>query len=103
LESIRGLHKRSKNTASVHFDPVRFFRIDLAYFWNKPSLLRICGINRLRFASFFRICGINRLLFTSICPICPGIDSEESILPAYVTWPAGTTSRVVVPTRQAGN
>jgi hypothetical protein len=33
----------------------------------------------------------------------PGIDSEESIPPAYVTWWAGTTSRVVVPTRQAGN
>jgi len=40
LESIRGLHKRSKNTDSVRFDPVRFFRFDLAYFWNKPSLLR---------------------------------------------------------------
>jgi hypothetical protein len=33
----------------------------------------------------------------------PGIDSEESIGPAYVTWRAGTTSRVVVPARQAGN
>ena len=40
LESIRGLHKRSKNTYSVPFDPVRFFRFDLAYFWNKPSSLR---------------------------------------------------------------
>jgi hypothetical protein len=33
----------------------------------------------------------------------PGIDSEESISPAYVAWQAGTTYRVVVPTRQAGN
>jgi hypothetical protein len=33
----------------------------------------------------------------------PGIDSEESIPPTYVTWRAGTKSRVVVPARQAGN
>ncbi len=33
----------------------------------------------------------------------PAIDSEESIPPAYVTWRACTTSRVVVPARQAGN
>ncbi len=28
---------------------------------------------------------------------------EESIPPAYVAWRAGTTNRVVVPARQAGN
>ncbi len=33
----------------------------------------------------------------------PGIDSEESNLPAYVAWWDGTTNRVVVPTPQAGN
>ncbi len=33
----------------------------------------------------------------------PGINSEESILPAYVAWQVGTTNRVVVPARQAGN
>ncbi len=33
----------------------------------------------------------------------PGIDSEDSIPPAYVAWRAGTTYRVVVPARQAGN
>jgi hypothetical protein len=33
----------------------------------------------------------------------PGIDAEESIPPAYVAWRAGTTNRVVVPARQAGN
>ncbi len=33
----------------------------------------------------------------------PGIDSEESITPAYVAWRAGTTNRDVVPARQAGN
>jgi hypothetical protein len=34
----------------------------------------------------------------------PGIDSEESILQAKLAWRAGTTNRVVVPTRrQAGN
>jgi hypothetical protein len=31
------------------------------------------------------------------------IDSEESIQLAYVAWRAGTTIRVVVPARQAGN
>ncbi len=33
----------------------------------------------------------------------PGIDSEDSIPPAYVAWRAGTKNRVVVPARQAGN
>jgi hypothetical protein len=33
----------------------------------------------------------------------PGIDSEDSIPPAYVAWRVGTTKRVVVPARQAGN
>jgi hypothetical protein len=33
----------------------------------------------------------------------PGIDSEESIPLAYVSWWAGTTIRIVVPARQAGN
>jgi len=31
----------------------------------------------------------------------PGIDSRESILPAYVAWRAGATNRVVVPALQA--
>jgi hypothetical protein len=44
-------------------------------------------------------------LFQSICKRLrsPGIDSEESILPAYITWRAGTSNRVVVQARQAGN
>jgi hypothetical protein len=33
----------------------------------------------------------------------PGIDSKELIQPAYVAWRAGTTNRVVVSARQAGN
>ncbi len=33
----------------------------------------------------------------------PGIDSDDSIPPAYVVWRVGTTNRVVVPARQAGN
>jgi hypothetical protein len=33
----------------------------------------------------------------------PGIDSKESIPPAYVAWRAGTSNRVVIPARQAGN
>ncbi len=37
------------------------------------------------------------------CLRSPEIDSQESIPPAYVTWLAFTTSRVVIPARQAGN
>ncbi len=33
----------------------------------------------------------------------PGIDSEESILSAYLAGRTGTTNMVVVPARQAGN
>jgi hypothetical protein len=33
----------------------------------------------------------------------PRIDSPELIPPAYVAWRAGTTNRVVVLARQAGN
>jgi hypothetical protein len=33
----------------------------------------------------------------------PKIESEESIQLTYVAWRAGTTYRVVVPARQAGN
>jgi hypothetical protein len=33
----------------------------------------------------------------------PGIESEESISPAYVAWRAGTPNMAVVPARQAGN
>ncbi len=37
------------------------------------------------------------------CLRSPGIDSEESIPPAYVDWRAGTEHRVVVPARQVEN
>jgi hypothetical protein len=33
----------------------------------------------------------------------PGIDSEKSIQPNCLVWWAGTTNRVVVPARHAGN
>jgi hypothetical protein len=33
----------------------------------------------------------------------PGIDSGESIPPAYVAWQVGTTNWGVVPSRQARN
>jgi hypothetical protein len=33
----------------------------------------------------------------------PGFNSKESIPPAYVAWRAGTSNRVVVPARRAGN
>jgi hypothetical protein len=47
-------------------------------------------------------------LFLTRARICkrlrrPGIDSEDSIPPTFVAWQAGTTNRVVVPARQAGN
>ncbi len=47
-------------------------------------------------------------LTKNIARICkrlwsPGIDSEESIPPAYVVWRAGKTNRVVVPAREDGN
>ncbi len=45
--------------------------------------------------------------FESRARICnlwsPGIDSEESISPAYGAWRASTTNRVIVPVSQAGN
>jgi hypothetical protein len=37
------------------------------------------------------------------CLWSPGINSEESISPAYVAWRAGTTNRVVVLARRAEN
>jgi hypothetical protein len=33
----------------------------------------------------------------------PGIDSKESIPPAYLAWRAGTSNGVVIPARQAEN
>ncbi len=33
----------------------------------------------------------------------PGIDSKEPIPPTYVAWRAGTSNRVIVTARQAGN
>jgi hypothetical protein len=52
--------------------------------------------------------GIDSANLRSLSPYCKrlrslGIDSEGSIPPAYVAWQAGTTNRVVVPARQAGN
>ncbi len=52
-----------------------------------------------------RFLGINFWPRARICKRLwsPGIDSEESILPAYVAWRASTSKRVVVPAHQAGN
>ncbi len=33
----------------------------------------------------------------------PGIDSDEAILPAYVSWRAGMSNRAVKSARHAGN
>jgi hypothetical protein len=45
--------------------------------------------------------GPYRPIGASICKCLrsPGIDSKESIPPAYVAWRAGTSNRVVVPAR----
>jgi hypothetical protein len=37
------------------------------------------------------------------CLRSPGIDSQESIQPAFVAWRACMSNAVVVPGRQAGN
>ncbi len=85
LESIPGLHKSFKNTASVPVTSIQFvfFCFDLVYFWNKPSSLRfdlfkflnkqtsiliflLFGISRVRFTSIFLISGISRGRFASI-------------------------------------
>ena len=61
------------------------------------------------FTSPTEICGpLERITLRPRARICkrlrrPGIDSEVSIPPAYVARRAGTTNRVVVPARQAGN
>jgi hypothetical protein len=49
--------------------------------------------------------GIVEAIIARICKCLrsPRIDSKESIAPAFVAWRAGTSNRVVVPTRQAGN
>ncbi len=78
LESIPGLHKSFKNTASVRFTSIQFVffasvlpisgkgrvRFDLFKFLNKQTSIRlIClaaGISRVRFASIFLISGISR-------------------------------------------
>ncbi len=51
---------------------------------------------------------IDSVLINAWARICkrlwsPGIDSKESIPPAYVAWRAGTTNRVFLPARQVGN
>jgi hypothetical protein len=49
--------------------------------------------------------GILYMLRVRICKRfrSQGIDSKESILPAYMAWRAGTTNRVFVPASQPGN
>jgi hypothetical protein len=53
----------------------------------------------------FNLLLYSRLSRAGICKRLrrPGIDSEDSIPPAYVAWRASTTNRVVVPARRAGN
>ncbi len=68
-------------------------------YWNRPgyrvqvSPLTAC-VRMRKTASRARIC---KRLWS------PGIDSEESILPAHVAWRASSTNRVFVRARQAGN
>ncbi len=49
--------------------------------------------------------GIHYMLRVRICKRFrnPGIDSKESISPAYTAWRAGTTNIVIAPASQAGN
>ncbi len=51
------------------------------------------------------VAAVNIITRARICKCLwsPGIDSEESIPPAYVAWRTGTTNRVIIPARQAGN
>jgi hypothetical protein len=54
---------------------------------------------RTKFAILFlNPAGLNRKHTDSLVTIV-----QESIPPAYVAWRAGTSNRVVVPARQAGN
>ncbi len=75
---------------------------------NTESRARICKRlrNRFRQAGNLFLGSLKGYKFrTRICKRSrrSGIDSEDSIPPAYVAWRAGTTNRVVVPARQAGN
>jgi hypothetical protein len=61
--------------------------------WRNPYLVSIPWLHKL----LQYVLSIHKRLRS------PGIDSKESILPAYVAWLADTSDRVVVPARQAGN
>jgi hypothetical protein len=72
-------HKRTKNLASGY---------------SKAAMLKTQLVRWIKEEIWARICKRLRR---------PGIESEDSISPAYVVWRVGTTNRVVVPARQAGN
>ncbi len=57
------------------------------------------------FSLFKEVGTIQGKLWARICKFLrsPRIDSKESIPPAYVAWRAGTSNRVVLPARHAGN
>jgi hypothetical protein len=80
------IYKRLRSPVPEFIDPV----------FTKTSPKRLFSLNRKR--AFW-------LVFANTGSIISGtgIDSEESIPPAYVAWWANMSHRVVVPARQAGN
>ncbi len=86
--------------------PCKLFTIPTAYVrqpysYSVPSPDRLFKNSSTGFHSSIRHSGIRARICKSLRS--PEIDSEESIPPAYVARPAGTTNSVVVRARQAGN
>ncbi len=70
--------------------------------WNYKNLRHITAVNVLFWAHpMVSLTGRSSRICKHLRS--PGIDSKESIPPAYVAWQAGASNRVVVPARQAGN
>ncbi len=84
MKLIPGLHKSLKNTASVRFTSIQFvfFRLDLDYFWNKPSSLRSNFSNlwnkqtSLRFENEVKIEASFRLRFDIVAITSPQIETQ---------------------------
>jgi hypothetical protein len=73
--------------------------------WNREGTGQEWGARFIRETGDGKIKGDRPGNRARICKrlLSSGIDSEESISPAFVAWRAGTKNRVVVPVRQAGN
>ncbi len=64
----------------------------------QPFILRVCQFT----AYCVRLLSSERRARICKCLRSPGNDSDESISTAYVAWRASTTTRAVIPARQAG-